>query len=121
MWDLLLQLRALLPYLVHLVPLIDQSVLKANPDISELSKGMAEMQTGRHDLEAQVRNQALQLERIEQQMARLGVIHENELEETRRLFTEVRGLRQGLFALGMVIVLLLVVSVGLVTFLVIHS
>jgi hypothetical protein len=121
MWELLLQLRVLLPYLARIVPLLDRGLLKGSPDITELSKGIAEMQNGSRDLEVQARNQALQLERIEQQMARLRVVHENDMEESRRLSSEIRSLRSWLFAMAILLVVLLLVSVGLLTFLVIHS
>ena len=69
MWELLLQLRVLLPYIGQLVPLLDRGLGKASPELSELTKGIAVMQTSSRDLEVQARNQALQLERIEQQLA----------------------------------------------------
>src|SRR4030081_821499 len=81
MWELLLQLRGLLPYLARLAPLLDRGILQAGPDVTELTKGIATMQTSSRDLEVQARNQALQLERIEQQMGRLRVVHENSIEE----------------------------------------
>ena len=121
MWELLLQLRALLPYLVRLVPLLDRGMVRTGPDLTELTKGIAEMQTGRRDLEVQARNQALQLERIEQQMARLRVVHENSIEESRKLFAEIRSLRHVLLAMAIVVVVLLLAMVGMVIYLVIHS
>ena len=121
MWELLLQLRVLLPYLARIVPLLDRGLLKGSPDISELTKGFAEMKNGSRDLEVQARNQALQLERIEQQMARLRGAQENDMEESRRLSSEIRSLRSSLFAMAILLVVLLLVSVGLLTFLVIHS
>jgi hypothetical protein len=121
MWELLLQLRVLLPYLARIVPLLDRGLLKGSSDITELSKGIAEMRDGSRDLEVQARNQALQLERIEQQMARLRVVQENNMEESRKLFSEIRSLRSSLFALAILLVVLLLVSIGLLTFLVIHS
>jgi hypothetical protein len=121
MWELLLQLRVLVPYLVRIVPLLDRGLLKGSPDISELTKGIGEMRDGSRDLEVQARNQALQLERIEQQMARLRVVQENGIEESRKVSAEIRSLRSWLFAMAILIVVLLLVSVGLITFLVIHS
>jgi hypothetical protein len=121
MWELLLQLRVLLPYLARIVPLLDRGLLKGSSEITELSKGIAEMRDGSRDLEVQARNQALQLERIEQQMARLRVVQENNMEENRKLFSEIRSLRSSLFAVAILLVVLLLVSVGLLTFLVIHS
>ena len=86
-----------------------------------MTKGIAEMRDGSRDLEVQARNQALQLERIEQQMARLRVLQENDMEESRRLSSEIRSLRSSLFAMAIVLVVLLLVSIGLLTFLVIRS
>jgi len=122
MWELLLQLRVLLPYLARIVPLLDRGLLKGGgQDMAELTKGIAEMQNGSRDLEVQARNQALQLDRIEQQLARLRVVHENEADERKRLSSELRSLRSWLFAMGILLVVLLLVSVGLLTFLVIRS
>jgi hypothetical protein len=121
MWELLLQLRVLLPYLARIVPLLDRGLLKASPDITELTKGMAEMQNGSRDLEVQARNQALQLERIEQQMARLRAAHESGIEEIRRLSSETGSLRSWLFAMAILLVVLLLVCVGLLIFLLIHT
>ena len=45
MWELLLQLRVLLPYLARLAPLLDRGILKPGPDVTELTKGIATMQT----------------------------------------------------------------------------
>ena len=59
MWELLLQLRVVLPYLARLAPLLDRGVMKATPDLTELTRGIADMQTGTRDLEVQARNQAI--------------------------------------------------------------
>ena len=121
MWELLLQLRVLLPYLARLVPLLDRGMLKAGPDLTELTKGIAAMQTGSRDLEVQARNQALQLERIEQQMGRLRVVHENSIEDSRKLFADIRSLRRWMLVMSIVMVVLLLATVGMVTFLVIRA
>jgi len=36
-----------------LVPLLDRGILKAGPDVTELTKGIATMQTSSRDLEVQ--------------------------------------------------------------------
>jgi hypothetical protein len=118
MWELLLQLRVLLPYLARLVPLLDKGLIKSGPDLSELTKGIAGIQTGSRDLEVQSRNQALQLERIEQQMGRLRVVHENSIEDSRRLQAEIRSLRRWMLAMAIAIVVLLLATTGMVGFLV---
>jgi hypothetical protein len=118
MWEVLLQLRGFLPYLL---PLLDRGMLKTGPDLTEITNGIAAMQTGSRDLEVQARNQALQLERIEQQMGRLRVVHENSIEESRRLFAYVRSLRHWMLAMAIVMVVLLLATAGMVTFLLIRT
>jgi hypothetical protein len=120
MWELLLQLRVLLPYLARLVPLLDRGLLKSPSDSPELSKGIIEMRTGQRDLEVQARNQALQLERIEQQMGRLRVVHENSVEESRKLFADLQSLRRWLVAMSVVIAALFLATAAMVAFLVIR-
>jgi hypothetical protein len=120
MWELLLQLRVLLPYLARLVPLLDRGTVRAAPDLTELTRGIAEMQTGSRDLEVQARNQALQLERIEQQMARLRVVHENSLEENRALNAELRSFRRTMLIIAIVVVVLLAACAGMIVFMVVR-
>ena len=120
MWELLLQLRVLLPYLSHLLPLLDRG-LKSAPDFSEFTKGMAAIETGTRDLETQARNQALQLERIEQQMGRLQLLHENSMEESRRLYTEFQSLRRLLMGMSIVMCVLLLATITVATLLLMRS
>jgi hypothetical protein len=120
MWELLLQLRVLLPYLTRLVPLLDRGMGRAGPDLTELTKGIAEMQTGSRDLEVQARNQALQLERIEQQIARLRAVHENGIEESRALTAELRSFRRSMLIIAIVVVLLLAACAGMIVFVVVR-
>jgi hypothetical protein len=121
MWELLLQLRVVLPYLARLLPLLDRGILKASPDLTELTKGVATMQTSSRDLEVQARNQALQLERIEQQMGRLRVVQENSIEESRKLVAEISALRRVFLTMSIVMAVLLGATVGMVAYLVIRS
>jgi hypothetical protein len=121
MWELLLQLRVLLPYLARLAPLLDRGILKPGPDVTELNKGVATMQTSTRDLEVQARNQALHLERIEQQMGQLRVIQENSIEESRKLVAEISALRRVFLTLAIVMAVLLGATVGMVTYLVVRS
>jgi hypothetical protein len=121
MWELLLQLRVVLPYLARLAPLLDRGIHKAAPDLTELTKGVATMQTSSRDLEVQARNQALQLERIEQQMGRLRVVHESSLEESRKLVAEIGALRRVFLTMSIVVAVLLGATAGMVAYLVIRS
>ena len=120
MWELLLQLRVLLPYLTRLLPLLDPG-LRSAPDLSELTKGLAGLQNGSRDLEVQARNQALQLERIEQQMSRLRVVHENSIEESRTLLAEVRSLRNWMLGTAIVMFALLLATMVMVILLLVRS
>jgi hypothetical protein len=121
MWELLLQLRVVLPYLARLVPLLDRSILKPAPDLTEFTKGLATMQTSSRDLEVQARNQALQLERIEQQMGRLRIVHENSIEESRKLVNEISALRRVFLTMSIVMAVLLGATVGMVAYLLVRS
>lgn len=121
MWELLLQLRVVLPYLARLVPLLDRGILRAGPDLTELNKGFAAMQTSSRDLEVQARNQALQLERIEQQMGRLREVHEDNMEESRKLVVEIGALRRVFLTMSIVMAVLLGATVGMVAYLLIRS
>jgi hypothetical protein len=120
MWEILLQLRVLLPYVTRLLPLLDPG-LRSGPDLSELSQGIAGLQTGGRELEVQTRNQALQLERIEQQMSRLRVVHENSIEESRKLLAEVRSLRSWMLGTAAVMFVLLLATIVMMTWLLIRS
>jgi hypothetical protein len=121
MWELLLQLRVVLPYLARLVPLLDRGILKAGPDLTEFNKGFATMQTSSRDLEVQARNQALQLERIEQQMGRMRLVHESSIEESRKLVAEISALRRVFLTMSIVMAVLLGATVGMVAYLVVRS
>jgi hypothetical protein len=120
-WELLLQLRIVLPYLARLVPLLDRGILKPGPDLTEFNKGFATLQISSRDLEVQARNQALQLERIEQQMGQLRVAHQNSIEESRKLVAEISALRRVFLSMSIVMAVLLGATVGMVTYLLIRS
>jgi hypothetical protein len=115
MWE------TLLPYLGRLLPLLDPGMVKPGQDLTELTNSIAAVQTGSRDLEVQARNQALLLERIEQQMARLRVVHENSIEESRRLFADVRSFRRWILAMAVVMGVVLLATAGMVTFLFVHA
>ena len=122
MWELLLQLRVLLPYLSRLLPLLDGGLLKSSsPDFTEVHKTIADMQTGSRELEVMARNHAVQLERIEQQMSRLRVVHENSVEESRMFYADMRSLRRWMISLSIIVTLLLVSVVGLLVYMLLHS
>jgi hypothetical protein len=122
MWEVLLQLRVLLPYVSRLLPLLDGglggAMGKPSQDLTEVHKGLAEMQMGNRELEVMTRNHAVQLERIEQQMTRLRAVQENSHEESRLFFSDMRSLRRWVIWMNILLVLLLLVTGGMVAFLV---
>jgi septal ring factor EnvC (AmiA/AmiB activator) len=98
MWELLMQLRVLLPYLARLVPLLDRGLVKAAPDLSEVRKGIEAVHSGNRDLGVQLRNQAgqmerlaVQTERLEEQVSRLREANERLQKEMRDLSAELRS------------------------------
>jgi hypothetical protein len=116
MWELLMQLRTLLPYLSSLVPLLDRGLSKIAPDLSEVRKGIAEVQSGSRDLGAQARNQALRLEQIEAQLTRLSDATEQNRRQGRDLADALHSLTgwvRGLAILsGLALVLLIFLTVA---------
>jgi hypothetical protein len=124
MWEALLQLRVLLPYISRLLPLLDGGLAlgagKPSLDLTEVHKSLADMQTGNRELEVMTRNHAVQLERIELQMTRLRAVHENSLEESRLFFADMRSLRRWLISMGIVLMLLVLVTGSLAAYLVLH-
>ena len=121
MWEILLQLRVLLPYLTHLVPLLDRTLVKGSPDLAGLTQGLAGIETSSRDLETLSRNQALQLARLEEQIARLRADHEQSMERSYKLAEEQRNFRRWMMIMSIVTVVLLGASVGLLSFLVVRS
>jgi hypothetical protein len=123
MWELLLQLRVLLPYLARLVPVLEPLLDRATArpaEFTEMTRTLTAVQTGNRDLEVQARNQALQLERIEQQMGRLRVVHENSIEDSRKLTAEVRTLRLWLMGVAIAVLILLLAVAGMIGFLLVR-
>ena len=115
MWELLMQLRVLLPYLTRLAPLLDRGLVKAAPDQSEFRHELRDVQSGNRELSARLTNQALQLERIEGELLQLRQISERALIEARTAGTEIRSLTRWIRTLTTcsVVALLLLVAIAL--------
>lgn len=111
-----MQLRVLLPYLSSLVPLLDRGLSKMAPDLSEVRKGMTEMQSGNRDLGVQIRNQTLRLEQIEVQMARLGEAAEQSQRQNRDLAASIHTLTQWVRVLAILTSVLLVLVIVVAAF-----
>jgi hypothetical protein len=107
MWEVLMQLRVLLPYLSRLVPLLDRGLVKAAPDLSELHKDMQQIQAGHRQLAEQFQERALQLERIEEVSQRLREFTEREVKESRNLSERLDALTSWVRGLAILILALL--------------
>ena len=84
MWELLLQLRVLLPYLTAWCRCSIEA-FKALPDLSELTKGIAAMQTSSRIWKCRPGIRLCSWNELNSKWARLRVVHENSIEESRRL------------------------------------
>ena len=109
-----MQLRVLLPYLSSLVPLLDRGLSKIAPDLSEVRKGIGEMQAGSRDLAVQARNQMLRIEQIEVRLGRLAEAADESQRQGRdlaaSLHTLTRWVRGLAILTGLLLVLLIVVA-----------
>ena len=99
MWELIMQLRVLLPYLTRLIPLLDRGLLKAAPDLSEFRKDLQDVHTGSRDLETQVKNQSLRLERMEEELLYLRETSERSQKEAHQLSATLLSLKTWIRAL----------------------
>jgi hypothetical protein len=115
-WEILLQLRALLPYLSHLTPLLERTS-KSSPELSQMARGMAAIQAGSREIETLTRNQTLQLERIEERLAHLQVAHQQVVEESRLFFAETRAFRRWVILVTVLICVLVGATAGMVAYL----
>jgi hypothetical protein len=118
MWELLLQLRVLLPYLSHVIPLLERNTgLKASTELVEISRGIAGIEVGSRELETLARNQALQLERIDEQVGRLWTALEVHIEENQRFANQMRSFRRLMVTMTFVIFVLLGATAGMMAYL----
>jgi hypothetical protein len=120
MWELLLQLRVLLPYLSHLAPLLERSS-KGSAERNELSRGVAGIQTGSRELETLSRNHSLQLERVEEQLIHLQADHQRTVLETRSFFAEMRAFRLWMLRITLAIAILVGAVAGMTIYLLVRS
>lgn len=113
MWELLMQLRVLLPYLTRLVPLLDRGLLKAAPDLTEFRKDLQSVQAGSREMGTQVRNQALQLERMEELLLRLREMGERNQKDAGELSRRLDSLTGWVRALAILTALIFVALIVL--------
>lgn len=120
MWELIMQLRVLLPYLTRLVPLLDKGLLKAAPDLTDVRAGLDEIRTGSRGLNNQVANHSLQLERMEEQLSRLREAGDRSHTGISELSAEVRSLGRQIRGLIGAFVLMLALLIAVLVLQALH-
>jgi hypothetical protein len=125
MWKALQQLKAVLPYLSKLLPLLDARVLplleivglghaQQNAGLSlskELREDVTGLQGGQHDIRLALQDQALEIKRLEDEIALLrqaseknAAAHATLVEDVRSIGAWVRGIGAGLAVLLVVLI-----------------
>jgi len=120
MWELIMQLRVLLPYLTRLVPLLDKGLLKAAPDLGDVRAGLEELKTGSRGLNSQSVSHSLQLERMEQQLTVLREAGDRSHKDLFELSTEVRRLNRRIRGLVGALVLAMALLIAVLVLQVLH-
>jgi hypothetical protein len=120
MWKILLQLKPFLPYLARLVPLLDIAVGPAqNAGLAnEVRQAIAKIQTTQRDMSATVttvvRDQSLQLARLEEELIRLREASDAHAEAQAKLAQDLqsaaRFARIAASGLGILLVALIVMT-----------
>jgi hypothetical protein len=119
-WKALMQLKAILPYLSRLLPLVDARFLplldlvgaghKQSAGASkETRENIASLQAGQNDLRTTVQEQSLEIKRLEEQIQRLQEASERGVRERAQLSEEIRSAQKVVRWLGAGLAILLLV------------
>jgi hypothetical protein len=126
MWRVLLQLRALLPYLARVLPLLERAVLGTNVlgngssgslDTSRFEQGIEGLQGAHRDLSTQLNNQATEIKQLHEQMTWLSRSLELETQRQAEISENVASLKRLVKVWGIIIATLLLVLTGAIIFL----
>jgi hypothetical protein len=122
MWKVLLQFKSVLPYVSRLLPLLDLGIGQAqNAGVSnELRQNVTSIQTGQRDVRIAVQDQALQLKRVEEQLARMREASEKNVYEQTELVEDVKSIGNLVRAVGAGLAVLLVILILMVGALLAH-
>jgi chromosome segregation ATPase len=130
MWKALQQLKAVLPYLSGLLPLLDARLLPLlelvgvghaqNASLSkEVREQLAALQSGRQETRLALQDQALEIKQLEDQIARLREASEKSQLEQVKLADSVKSLRSllrtagaGLAILTAILIVMVAVLLG---------
>ncbi len=122
MWKILLQFKSVLPYVSRLLPLLDLGIGQAqNAGVSnELRQNVTSIQTSQRDVRIAVQDQALQLKRVEEQLARMREASEKNVHEQTKLVEDVKSIGNLVRAVGAGLAVLLVILILMVGALLAH-
>jgi hypothetical protein len=124
MWRLLIQLRALLPYLARVLPLLERSLLGTNItghaaptiDTSNLDRGIAGVGEAQRDLNSTLKAQIGEIRSLHENLTSLSKSIEKGVLVNEELVGSLASLRKLVTASMWVIFVLLVVVIGLAAF-----
>lgn len=111
MWEILLQLRVLLPYLSRLAPLLDRGVMKPPPELLEIRKSLADTQASLREWVPRAKIQADQLDRIEAEMSQLRAAAERNAKQSRDLADAMRAVASRILLLTVILSVLMAVLI----------
>ncbi len=128
MWRVLLQLRALLPYLARVLPLLERGVLGTNVlgsanghgtavDTTRFDRGIEDLQCAHRDLSTQLKNQTADIKQLQEHMTWLSRSLELETQRQEQISESVASLKRLVRVWGIVVVALLLALTGAVVFL----
>jgi hypothetical protein len=125
MWKALAQLKAVLPYLSRLLPLLDARILPllemvgmAHPQnsaqLKELQEGVGGVQSGQRELRLALQSQAVEIKRLEDEVAQLREASMKTSHAQAGLIEDVHSVRSLVRLVGSGLVILLVVLIVMV-------
>ena len=120
MWELLMQLRVLLPYLVRLVPLLDRGLLKAAPDLSEVRQGLSEVGAENKRLGSLLEEHSRKLGNVEEHLLQFNAHGEENRRQIERLSGQMQSFLIWLKGLAVLTALGFAVLVAILVLQILH-
>jgi hypothetical protein len=135
LWRSLLQLRVLLPYLGKIIPALEgnmttalahvaapprQDLTEITRSFADVNKGFLDLQTANVEIRNNVKDQSIQLRRIDDQLLRLRESTERNTMEHQELVEDLRSASKLVRTLSTVMIVLMIGVAGMVVFMLTH-
>jgi hypothetical protein len=122
MWKALLQIKAFLPYVSRLLPLLDLGLghAQSSSATNELRENVTALQSTQRDLRVSVQDQTLQLKRVEENLTRMREVSEKNAFEHAELVEDVKSIGNLVRVVGAGLAILLIVLILMVGALLAH-